>query len=989
MRPLQQPGLSLRGWCALAVVGLWWASLAQLVEPALPANETPGERPYEMVWANRVEPAEPTLRFDKLNGWRVEVSGEAHAELRATRRQNLWDRPVAGLRYHGDGLTNSQPRIQMVPPEPVPIPEDADSVELWLYGNRWEWENPPDTPAVRLQLQLRDGEGTARNVGLGPVRWKEWWLIHRKLPGGWKPPLRLEGLSVEGGYQAELREVFFDSLRFSRENLPPLKFAPRPERNLRLFVGQSPGANTGPGRLPFPTREETILPLQLAGAYTNNIETLDDGSFRFAYRGGDGTVAYTFQPAEGISSLRAAYNGEAVGTLMSGARVLGTAATATNRLTTTTFTNGVLSARYEDGTMLRLRLWQKSLVLDVINQTGRATEFTCGELASLVEPRTVFVPYLNYGGGPHPCVLLSRAGSQPVFTSLWLDWYRSNASEPYAAESTNGTSARINGGVRYLPLTAGQRNPMFERFFVTVSPTFEEVLPVIPTPVGLHAAEAGDRFWQESWGPSDYAAEKARSRRLRQFGIDRLIQCNHEIAWRDGGESFTLRTRAAPKRGGDEALREFVRHQRSLDWLSGLYSNYTDFAPVNEHWSPDWVQRGPDGNWRPAWPRNYALKPLKAVEFDALLAPQIKARYEPTSAYTDVHTAVAPWGYNDLDARVPGAGTFAQTLYAYGELLRNDSTVYAGPVFSEGTYHWLYPGLADGNYALAYDGRHLALEPLLPVFDLLQIHPKECDIGMGWTAHFCDPLGDWRSPANLDRAIDRFLLHTLAYGHIGWLVEEAHGIDRTCRSYYMLQQVQAEYALKAPERIAYWDGTNLVSVSEAIVRDLPRTRRQLHVRYPGGLGLWLNDHTNETWTVPGEAGSLDLPPTGWAAISAATRLHSYSAVQGTNRVDYVRSQAYVYLDGRGAWAETPEAATDGSLAIRAPAPNELAVVRIAGQGAFVIRRPFGVRGGLLECTAYDVEGRRLDTLKVEDQDGETRIESAPGAVSYRLRFGGI
>jgi hypothetical protein len=110
---------------------------------------------------------------------------------------------------------------------------------------------------------------------------------------------------------------------------------------------------------------------------------------------------------------------------------------------------------------------------------------------------------------------------------------------------------------------------------------------------------------------------------------------------------------------------------------------------------------------------------------------------------------------------VPGAGTFAQTFYAYGELLRNDSRVYGGPIFSEGTYHWLYAGLADGNYALAYDGRPLAKEPLLPVFDLYQIHPKECDIGMGWTVNFCDAIPDWRKPENLDRAIDRFLLHTL------------------------------------------------------------------------------------------------------------------------------------------------------------------------------------------------------------------------------------
>ena len=119
---------------------------------------------------------------------------------------------------------------------------------------------------------------------------------------------------------------------------------------------------------------------------------------------------------------------------------------------------------------------------------------------------------LAYGGGAHPCVLLSGEGTNHVFTSVWLDWYRSNGAEPYAAESVSTNGARINGGVRYLTRTDGRRNPMFERLFITVSPTFEEVLPTIANPVGLHAKDAVDRLWQESWGPDDF--ERRHRRRL-------------------------------------------------------------------------------------------------------------------------------------------------------------------------------------------------------------------------------------------------------------------------------------------------------------------------------------------------------------------------------------------------------------------------------------------------------------------------------------------
>jgi hypothetical protein len=1003
---------------AISVFVLAFAQLhsasGQTVTSQLDPSEAPGQRPYEMVWANRTEPAPPTVRFDRLEGWTVQVEGGAEATLAVTRAQNIWDRPVARLRYRGAGKSDAKPRVVVTVPQPVAIPDDADSVEMWVYGNRWDWENPPGTPAVQIVLHLRDGQNNELLFEAERVRWQEWWLTHKRLPKALTAPVRLEAIEIAGGWQPDWREIFFDSIRVYREELPPLHFAPRAQRNLTLFEGQGTGVNTGPGKLPFPTREQTILPMQLNGPFQANVQ--DSGNrFTFQYRGEDCTLTYRFDPAKGLSGITAEAEPSASPTgdsfkavLMDTAGVRLADAPPASELKSASRQQDVVTAEYSDGTTLQLQLWQKSLVLDMINRTRKATELNFGQVTGLTQPRTVWVPYLTYGGGAHPSVLLSRAGSNTVFTSIWLDWYRSNGSEPYAAESTTTNGARINGGVRYQPRTDGERNPMFERVFITVSPSFEEVLPTVPNPVGLHAPEAVDRLWQESWGPDNFEKQMKRSQILRAHGIDKLIQCNHEIAWRDGGESFTLRVRAAPKKGGDDALKGYVAHQRSLGWLAGLYSNYTDYAPVNEFWSPDGVQRQPDGSWRSAWPRCYAEKPLKAVEFDALLAPQIKAKFNPNSAYTDVHTAVSPWGYNDYDARVPGAGTFAQTFYAYGEILRNDSRVYGGPIFSEGTYHWLYAGLGDGNYALAYDGRPLAKEPLLPVFDLYQIHTKECDIGMGWTANFCDAIPDWRKPENIDRAIDRFLLHTLAYGHIGWLVEEEHGLSRTCRSYYMLQQVQSRYGLKSPVRLAYWDGENLVNVSEAIARDLPRNRRQLFVEYPGGLQLWLNDHPTENWTVQGvpplaggrgrtgasrrSAGGarneLVLPPAGWVAFTGNRELLSYSALNGTNRVDYLRSPAYTYLDGRGQLFTTPEAASDGGLVIRPIEDTQLEVIRISGSGSFTVRRPYSARGALRDCQAFDVDGHALPAPVCNDAAGETRVEPRYNAIRYVLRFTG-
>ncbi len=990
--------MSSRIAAAILVAFFGGRCMAQTVLTQMDPNEHPGTRPYEMVWAHRVEPATPTLTCTNLAGWTMQVEGGAQAEFQPSRAQDVWARPVGCLRYRGDGSRNSSPRIVLMPPAPIALLHDAagplDSVDMWVYGNRWDWENPPDTPPVRIVLNFRTNAGTVIPLTVDTIRWKEWWLMHRKLPADLTEPAALVSIEVDGGWQPDWREIYLDSIRVYHEVLAPLHFKPRPKRNISLFPGQSPGGNIGPGRLPFPTRPETILPLQLTHPWKNAVRREPNGEVRFAYEAADGRLEYRFDPKRGLPSLTAWVNGTEVGHLLDGGGVVlaGSAAPSSAALTRSTLRGSRLKAVYADGTELTLAIMQKSFVVDVINRTGLATELTFGSITGLREPRTLYVPPITYGS-TSPTFLMCRVANRTLFASIMPDWYRSNGSELYGAEYAAGDRARINGGVRYITKTDGKRNPMFERVFITVSPRFEEVLPVVPNPVGLHAKMAVDRLWQESWGPSDYATEMRRSEMLRRYGIERLIQCNHEIAWRDGGESFTLRVHAAPAKGGDEALKRFVAHQKALGWLSGLYTNYTDFAPVNEHWTPDGVQRLPDGEWRSAWPRCWAEKPMKAAEFEAELAPQIEARYRSNSAYTDVSTAVAPWGYCDYDARVPGAGTFAQTFYCYGELLRNDSRIYGGPIFSEGTYQWLYAGLTDGNYGHTYNGRNLATEPLLPVFDLYQVHSKECDIGVSWTSFFCDAIPNWQSPENIDRAIDRFLLTTMAYGHIGWLVEENHGIGRTCRSYYMLQQVQARYGLQVPVRIAYWDGTMLRSVSTALAMGLPASRRQLFVEYPNGLRLWLNDSPSEDWIVRVGSRKLTLPPAGWAAYQPAPHkgssgLFTYSARVDGRKADYLRSDAYTYLDGRGRWLSVPEAASNGALAIRKVAPNTLEVIHITGDGDFLLRRPYGVTGVLTRCVVYDQSGKRLPAPTVRDGGRTTWITPTPGGVRYVLTFSG-
>ena len=152
-----------------------------------------------------------------------------------------------------------------------------------------------------------------------------------------------------------------------------------------------------------------------------------------------------------------------------------------------------------------------------------------------------------------------------------------------------------NGGSRYLPKTDGRRNDCFERLFLTVSPRFEEVLPERPQSQvaldarGRRAPVAGARGLEPRRRTTPTGSEVAR------YGMTKVVITDHETGWRDGGESFTFRTRAAPGKGGDEGQREYARKIHALGFRYGIYNNYTDYAPVNEYWNEDRVTRLSDG----------------------------------------------------------------------------------------------------------------------------------------------------------------------------------------------------------------------------------------------------------------------------------------------------------------------------------------------------------------------------------------------------------
>lgn len=937
-----------------------------------PALEKAGERPYEMV--GRKDVRVPLVDFQDISGWTVECYNDADAEFALSQEQKMWGEFTGKLTYTGKSDNGT---VILRAPQPIAV-EEFDCINMWLNGNVWEWAPEPGSPFVVVSVILVDADGKEEAVAAVKMRWKEWWLTHARFSKPMKGR-KVSGIKIEGINNPEPRSIYFGALYCYKENLQPLTFEPRPARNLTLLPGQDQGLNgTGPGKLPFPTREETILPTNYVKEFKTNLNRNAEGSYEFLYKGSDGEIKYVYEPATGkLGEIIAWVDGKQFGRPMSAGGIQIEDEVLAGKLIESKIEGDALHLTFEFEKNNRpvraeyiMRLWQKSLVIDFICRGGRATGLTLGGIDGIPNPRIFPIPYLSFHWMQRPRFLCAGDPDKPIFQTVWVDWYRSNASEMYVEQWTAENSAKINGGVRYKAKTDGKRNDLYERVFLTVSPRYEEVLPTIANPPSPRGQIAGERLWQESWGPAEYAKEMERSQKLRSYGIEKMTQCNHEISWRDEGESFTMRLKAAPGKGGDEALKNYVAHQKSLGWLSGLYTNYCDMAPVNENWTEDMPQLTPEGDWRPAWPRNYALKPSRAVEMDAKYAKQIKKKYGSNAAYTDVHTAVPPWTYCDYDARVPGAGTFAATFYAYGELLLNDQSVY-GPIWSEGAYQCLYAGLASGNYGLMYDDSNLSKEPLNVAFDLLKIHPLECDIGMPWMGQFFRVPG-WEKPEVIEASVDHFIAATIAYGHIGYLVEETHGIEKACRSYYMLQQLQKRYAMQPVETIEYADENgNMVSASIAISKDIINLSR-LHLVYRNGLEIFVNG-SDSIWKVEDK----ELPTWGWYARDKKGDFIEFSALVNGHRVDYVKSPEYEYLDARGKVTSLGSFITKGAVALRKDG-DKAEIIDILGNDEITLKSSAD------KCTAYDGDGNNLGAAKIKKAGPLVTITTVKDARKYVL-----
>ena len=826
-------------------------------------------RPYEMEWAGRTADVRtPVYPMTDVDGWTVHVR-DAVASLSRSPDHLLFGDGVLRLTYRAAG---KNPEMRLRPPSPYVLPPGTDAIQLWIYGNISPAFSPnrvKDTPVTHVYADFIDSEGKRFTVTLSHNNFEEWFIGSHRFTAKEKARTAAGGrfveLVVNGGKNIEDRHIEFNSLCIFKEDLKPLAFKPRPKRGVRIFADQEQGINTGAGRLPFPNADTTIVP-----APGNECADLE---FRFPKdpaRWDD--LAFRWKKGEWIRV--------AVG--------------------------GGLFPATSIAVNADFKRIGNSIVCDVTARGGNVEEVRFGSIEGLPEARHVPVPYYTFkkwkGLAGRPGVVAGKIGGKPLFIGENFDWTQSGASDVFGPEEQASGLVAANGGVKYVPKTNGQRNDCYERFVWSFSTNFSDVLPEIPNPVSPWKAETAKRTWIVHGAYRDRASDVKLWRDRWRSGLRDMIVTDHEGQWRDGYESFTYRTRTAPGKGGDKGQYDYTRVMiDELGYMYGPYNCFCELAPVNGYWSEDVTARTSDGNLRIGWEWCFLPKPVWQPTACETIVPKIQEKFRFNTAYCDVHTCVPPWGKVDFDARVPGAGTFAQTFYADGEVMLLQRKLWNGPVYSEGAAHWVYCGLTDGNYAQDPD-YGIAKNPWLLDFDLMRLHPNCVNFGMGTKSMFYGNAGEPKGDAG-----DRFIAATIAFGHSPFLIW-AGGL---WRGTFMVVGASTRYCVADAADIRYGDAQGrLLTTSEAILDGTYR-RSQVAVRYSDGTQVFVNGNSDEPFAVRNGKFDIVLPPNGWFVHGDGVL--SVSAMTGGHRADCAIAPDYVYLDGRKRWTEFPCGASDGAV----------------------------------------------------------------------------
>ena len=644
--------------------------------------------------------------------------------------------------------------------------------------------------------------------------------------------------------------------------------------------------------------QKCLLPLSSRGSKTACPGLLEPATSSMHQDGGsyvfrcaaDETIAYHFDPAVGLlAGLSVSVDGQPLrpAPFWGGPRVFLAGreyAAPTGRLETTLIdakesVPGRLTCRYRfrepksgESATMTATLWLagKSLGLKIESKTTSFCGFTAKPYGGREVPTAFAV-----GGAPH-------WRPEGVYVASVADVMQSEASSVGAT------------GVRYTPLTNGQRNPLHDVFYLTVSRRYEETLSNVVHEPSPFLEDLASRVVLDAWG-GPFAGDQAWLDKLAVYGVDHLLIIKH-VWQRDGYDRTYPNTMpASASQGGDKALRSLSEAAQSIGHRFCVHENFYDYYPNAEDFRPEHCALDPAGKPQRGWDRGPVvasiLKPSRLMEYARKFSPEVRRRYACDAAYHDI----MPTWRVDFDSRVPDAGRIRVTHEATRALCDYDRELFGGPVVFEAATAAM-AGVYDGG---CNHGRDTYRTPAAVAYELLKVHPKMSNHGFGYYERWL-PWGynaGWNRYVMTDRELDKYRAYQIAFGRTGFigqqLMQHPHGV---VREYHLMQAFARAYTGRQATRIKYcMDGTWVDAGTAARFGELTA----LNVEYEGGQNVYVN-LADEPLDLAGHK----LPPFG--TLTIGPRARAWTATRSGQVCDYARYGAITYIDARSDVWQVPK-----------------------------------------------------------------------------------
>lgn len=863
--------------------------------PSVTPTPTPSPAPSPEPAFRRPPRGNQLTGFERLAGWAVS-SSTGEASLDKNEERAVWGSYAAEIRFRPG--REGPHEVVLTPEEPLVIRSPFNTLLMWALdtGEAMEGEGH----AVRLEA--RDASGRDRVWRLPLVPGKGWDLLHRRETEEVPWPVDVVRLvwEVPAGAR-EPRTLYLDSLSIYQEVLGRV---PREIDFVRPH-GYAPAfapIRDHSVKLDFPLDAHAFRPANPRDRVIRSAQRMGADVFEFVVESGTLRATYRVRAASGGPEVRAwtEAEGDAGGIEWRGIRVHGPADEPELRFAR--LREGRLWLQYTDGLSFECFPSGGGLRIDAQSLSENVSRFDLGRIRRVGggAPKTVTPPFLRLSPSVRWPVFAWTTGGTPRMASVLPDWWFSMAAGYQPGSRDEGGISL--GQMRYPRRWRGSRNVFRERIYFTLGDRLEKVLPRPAHPGGLYAKRLQHGLLEDPPPGSE--------------------------------------------RGGVPGWRAFDAREA----VSMTPTRLLSIRPTHEHWEPDRVARTREGDWRNHPGGGMVLK--TGLLHKRPISERIGGgEAAPGGLYEQVLASHSPWRFTDYDARLPGAGTFAQSWVEIGAFLQQAEAETDAPAVARGGATWFWSGLWSG-LAPDFPRGVEELHPFLPHVSWYFLHPGTVPLGLG-------TLEDFRfaeeEEASIDLLADRMLASVIAYGATGRMPAMADGASR--RKLWRFQRaLHPRLAAATPDRIAYWDGERFLDMARAMANEAWRESR-LYLRLADATEIWVNGHKTEDWEVRVDGEVHRLPPFGF--VVRGTDLFALSAaVEGG-------SPLWILETPDTLWIHSPDRETAyAGFAVRG------SVQWRRRKGEKIVELTVGRGGGRARMEADRLGLTTVGTVEAENEEGE-------------------